>query len=80
MRDESERIMKESATPSPKAASRQHPRGAVEPPASEVTHRTGGKDPPVPATTRPDALAKGLGEHLRSRTVSVPAGLAAEFM
>ena len=36
--------------------------------------------PGVAATTRPDAQAKGLGEYLRSRTVSVPAGLAAEFM
>ena len=32
------------------------------------------------ATTRPDAQAKGLGEYLRSRTVYVPAGSAAEFM
>ena len=31
-------------------------------------------------TTRPDAQAKGLGEYLRSRTVSRPgAGVAAEF-
>ena len=35
--------------------------------------------PGVAATTRPDAQAKGLGEYLRSRTVSVPAALAAEF-
>jgi len=33
--------------------------------------------PGVAATTRPDAQAKGLGEYLRSRTVSVPAALAA---
>jgi hypothetical protein len=31
--------------------------------------------PGVAATTRPDAQAKGLGEYLRSRTVSVPADL-----
>jgi hypothetical protein len=31
--------------------------------------------PGVAATTRPDAQAKGLGEYLRSRTVSVPASL-----
>jgi hypothetical protein len=31
--------------------------------------------PGVSATARPDAQAKGLGEYLRSRTVSVPAGL-----
>jgi hypothetical protein len=31
--------------------------------------------PGVAATTRPDAQAKGLGEYLRSRTVSVPARL-----
>ena len=36
--------------------------------------------PGVAATTRPAAQAKGLGEYLRSRTASVPAGLAAEFM
>jgi hypothetical protein len=35
--------------------------------------------PGVAATIRPDAQAKGLGEYLRSRTVSVPAVLAAEF-
>ena len=35
--------------------------------------------PGVAATTRPDAQAKGLGEYLRSRIVSVPAALAAEF-
>jgi len=35
--------------------------------------------PGVAATTRPDAQAKGLGEYLRSRTVSVPAALAAPF-
>jgi hypothetical protein len=31
--------------------------------------------PGVAATARPDAQAKGLGEYLRSRTVSVPAVL-----
>ena len=31
--------------------------------------------PGVSATTRPDAQAKGLGEYLRSRVVSVPADL-----
>jgi hypothetical protein len=31
--------------------------------------------PGVSATTRPDAQAKGLGEYLRSRVVTVPAGL-----
>jgi hypothetical protein len=31
--------------------------------------------PGVSATTRPDAQAKGLGEYLRSRIVTVPAGL-----
>jgi hypothetical protein len=31
--------------------------------------------PGVAATARPDAQAKGLGEYLRSRTVSVPAAL-----
>jgi hypothetical protein len=31
--------------------------------------------PGVAGTARPDAQAKGLGEYLRSRTVSVPAGL-----
>ena len=31
--------------------------------------------PGVSATTRPDAQAKGLGEYLRSRTVTVPAEL-----
>ncbi len=31
--------------------------------------------PGVAATTRPDAQAKGLGEYLRSRIVSVPADL-----
>jgi hypothetical protein len=30
----------------------------------------------VSATTRPDPQAKGLGEYLRSRFVTVPAGLA----
>ena len=34
-------------------------------------------DPGVSATTRPDAQAKGLGEYLRSRLVTVPAGLLA---
>ena len=33
--------------------------------------------PGVSATTRPDAQAKGLGEYLRSRIVTVPADLAA---
>jgi hypothetical protein len=33
--------------------------------------------PGVAATARPDAQAKGLGEYLRSRTVSVPATLLA---
>jgi len=32
--------------------------------------------PGVSATTRPDPQAKGLGEYLRSRIVTVPAGLA----
>jgi hypothetical protein len=31
--------------------------------------------PGVSATTRPDAQAKGLGEYLRSRVVTVPAAL-----
>jgi hypothetical protein len=31
--------------------------------------------PGVSATARPDAQAKGLGEYVRSRTVSVPASL-----
>jgi hypothetical protein len=34
--------------------------------------------PGVAATTRPDAQAKGLGEYLRSRTVSVPAAILQE--
>jgi len=34
--------------------------------------------PGVAATTRPDAQAKGLGEYLRSRIVSVPASLTEE--
>jgi Acyclic terpene utilisation family protein AtuA len=34
--------------------------------------------PGVSATTRPDAQAKGLGEYLRSRIVTVPAGLVAK--
>ena len=33
--------------------------------------------PGVSATTRPDPQAKGLGEYLRSRLVTVPAGLLA---
>jgi len=34
--------------------------------------------PGVAATTRPDAQAKGLGEYLRSRVVSVPQDVADE--
>jgi hypothetical protein len=34
--------------------------------------------PGVSATTRPDAQAKGLGEYLRSRLVTVPASVAAQ--
>ena len=34
--------------------------------------------PGVAATTRPDAQAKGLGEYLRSRVVSVPRDVAEE--
>jgi hypothetical protein len=52
------------------------PRGL---PRADCPARTAAR-PGVAATTRPDAQAKGLGEYLRSHTVSVPAGLAAEFM
>jgi len=89
MRDDSERIMKESVELAT-GVSRGPPPGRDRnrtvfpcpdhPPARACSRASGrAAGPGVAATARPDAQAKGLGEYLRSRTVLVPEQLAGQI-